>query len=90
MFFRNLADVSLTDEDTNSILTDIAISEIPSKQCDNACGATLWPNFLLRVYRIPCTVVRKFSEIVRIVIGHMYNVMIFRSQEHLPCISLYL
>ena len=28
MFFRNLADVSLTDEDTNSILTDDANKEV--------------------------------------------------------------
>ena len=43
--------MSLTDEDTNSILTDNDISEIPSKQCDNACGATLWPNLIVIIVK---------------------------------------
>ena len=42
----DLADVTLIDEDTKSILTDDVNKEIPSKY-DDACGATRWPNFLL-------------------------------------------
>ena len=41
--FADLIDVTLADEDTNSILTDNANRQSKPMQCSNASDATWWP-----------------------------------------------
>ena len=49
--FVDLTDVTLADEDTNSILTDNANRQSKPMQCSNASDATWWPT--LETMQVP-------------------------------------